>query len=283
MTPNPLRQFRAALGLSQSAFAARLGVAPETYRTWDAGRRPAPENILTQARALGGQPDDQELLPMAALASMLGVHVRTLQMAARLGSLDTPPDMEIYLPDSIFPEAAITLLVKTTQDPPRAVADIRARITHIDREAFVSDMRAMTDLISESLASRVFTTLLLTICAGVALALALSGIYSIVSQATVQRKLEIGIRIALGATPRRIMALMLQRATLPVIAGAAIGLAGTLATAHLLAALLFGIQPFDPLTFAAATVMFSAVAFVSAVIPARRATRVDPLVALRCE
>jgi ABC-type antimicrobial peptide transport system permease subunit len=141
----------------------------------------------------------------------------------------------------------------------------------------------MTDLISESLASRVFTTLLLTICAGVALALALSGIYGIVSQAAVQRRLEIGIRIALGATPPRIIALMLQRATWPVIAGATIGLAGTLATAHLLSALLFGIQPFDPLTFAAATAIFTAVAFVSAVIPASRATRVDPIVALRAE
>ena len=201
----------------------------------------------------------------------------------RYTGLDAPPEMEIYLPDGIFPEAAITLLVKTTQDPRQAAADIRARIAHIDREAFVSDVRTMTELLSDSLASRVFTTLLITICAGVALALALSGIYGIVSQAAVQRKLEIGIRIALGATPRRIITLMLQRATLPVIAGAVIGLAGTLATVHLLSALLFGIQPFDPLTFAAAIALFTAVAFVSAVIPARRATHVNPLVALRCE
>jgi predicted permease len=201
----------------------------------------------------------------------------------RYTSLDAPPEMEIYLPDGIFPEAAITLLVKTTEDPRRAEADVRARVTNIDREAFVSDVRTMTELISESLASRMFTTLLLTICAGMGLALALSGIYGIVSQAAAQRKLEIGIRIALGATPRRIIALMLRRATWPVIAGAAIGLAGTLATAHLLSALLFGIQPFDPLTFAAATAIFTAVALVSAVIPAKRATHVDPIVALRAE
>ncbi|PYR30471.1 MAG: hypothetical protein DMF90_27600, partial [Acidobacteria bacterium] len=82
-----MRQYREALELSQPTFAALLGVPQETYRTWDAGRRPVPGKILAQARALAGHPDDQELLPLPVLAAMLRVHVRTLHLAARLGRL----------------------------------------------------------------------------------------------------------------------------------------------------------------------------------------------------
>jgi ABC-type antimicrobial peptide transport system permease subunit len=173
--------------------------------------------------------------------------------------------------------------VKTASDSLRAFADVRARIRRVDREAFVTDVRTMNDLIGESLASRLFATLLLTICAVVALVLALSGIYGIVSQAVVQRRLEIGIRIALGASPGRIVTLMLQRSTLPIVAGTAVGLLATIVTTQLLSALLFGVRPFDPLTLTAATAGFASVAFVSALIPARRAAKVDPLTALRCE
>jgi putative ABC transport system permease protein len=201
----------------------------------------------------------------------------------RYSGLDAPPEMEIYLPDGIFPESAMTLLVKTAGDPLRLVSNVRARIAQVDREAFVSDIHTMDDLIGESLVSRLFATLLLTVCAGIALLLALSGIYGIVSQAAVQRRLEIGIRIALGATPRRVIGLMLQRAASPVVAGAALGLLATIATTRLVSALLFGVQPFDPLTFAGATGAFAAVALIAALIPARRAARVDPLVALRSE
>jgi predicted permease len=199
--------------------------------------------------------------------------------------LDAPPEMEIYLPDGIFPEAAMTLLLKTAGRSPdsRVIADVRARVAGVDSEAFVSDIRTMNDLISASLASRTFATLLLTICALIALGLALSGIYGIVSQAAVQRRFEIGIRIALGATPARVIRLMLRRSTLPVAAGAFIGLVAAVTTTRLLQAMLFGIRPFDPLTFASATALFAAAALVSALIPARRAVSVDPIVALRCD
>jgi putative ABC transport system permease protein len=197
--------------------------------------------------------------------------------------MDAPPEQDIYLPDGLFPEAAMTLLVKTATNPRAAVADVRARIAQVDREAFVADVRTMDDLIRASLASRLFATLLLTICAVVALLVALSGIYGIVSQAAVQRRLEIGIRIALGATSGRIVALMLRRSTLPVVAGAAVGLLAAIATTQLLSGMLFGVRPVDPLTFAAATAVFTLVALVSALIPARRAIAVDPLTALRCE
>jgi DNA-binding transcriptional regulator YiaG len=85
--PTPLRQYRQELGLSQQTFAARLGVGAETHRTWDSGRRPVPADVLSRARALAGHPDDRKLLPLSLLASLIGVHVRTLRTAARDGRL----------------------------------------------------------------------------------------------------------------------------------------------------------------------------------------------------
>ncbi len=201
----------------------------------------------------------------------------------RYSGLEAPPDMEIYLPEGLFPQAAITLLVRTVTNPLPVAADIRDRIAHVDREAFVTDVRTMDGLIDDSLASRSFATLLLALCAGIGLMLALSGIYAIVAQSVVQRTFEIGVRLALGATPRRIVRLMVQRSVLPVAAGTLVGLLATTATARLLSAMLFGIHAFDPATLVAATGLLVVVAVIAAFLPARRASRVDPLVALRCE
>jgi putative ABC transport system permease protein len=201
----------------------------------------------------------------------------------RYAGLDLPPSLEIYLPEALFPQSAITLLVKTTTHPLSIVTDIRARIAQIDREAFVTDVRTMDGLIADSLSSRWFATLLLAVCAGLGLLLALIGIYGLVAQAVAQRRFEIGVRVALGATPRLVVRLMLQRTVTPVAAGAVVGFGAMIGVAHLLSAMLFETRPFDPVTFVAVTGLFVGVAFIAAAVPARRATTVDPLVALRCE
>lgn len=141
----------------------------------------------------------------------------------------------------------------------------------------------MDGLIADSLASRWFATLLLAVCAGLGLLLALSGIYGLVAQAVAQRRFEIGVRLALGATPRRAVRLMLQLAVTPVAAGAVVGLVAMIAMARLLSAMLFETRPFDLMTFVAATGLFVGVSLIAAGVPARRAATVDPLVALRCE
>lgn len=151
----------------------------------------------------------------------------------RYSGLEVPPDMEIYLPEGLFPQAAITLLVRSATNPLPVAADIRARIAQVDREAFVTDVRTMDGLIEDSLASRSFGTLLLAVCAGIGLMRALTGIYAIVAQAVVQRTFEVGIRLALGATPRTIVRLMVQRSVSPVAAGTIVGLLATTATARL--------------------------------------------------
>ena len=201
----------------------------------------------------------------------------------RYDGLDTPPDFEMYLPDGLFPESAMTLLVRTAGDPRTVIHDVRDQVASVDREAFISDVASMDDLMSQSVASRSFATLLLSLCALVAAGLALSGIYGIVAQAAAQRRTEIGIRIALGADTRTIIWWMLRRTLPPVALGGVMGILAAAASARLLRTLLFDVRPFDLPTYLAMIVTFGVVAGLASLIPAQRAVRADPLRALRCE
>jgi len=201
----------------------------------------------------------------------------------RYAGLEIPPDFEIYLPERLFPQSAITLLVKTTANPLRIVADLRDRIARVDREAFVTDVRTMDGMIADSLASRSFATVLLAVCAAIGLLLALIGIFGTVAQTVVQRRFEIGVRLALGATPQRVVRQMLQFSIAPVAAGAVVGLGAMIVVAQLLSAMLFETHPFDIATFVAAAALFASVALVAAYLPARRVTEVSPLSILKCE
>jgi len=201
----------------------------------------------------------------------------------RYAGLDSPPTLEIYLPEALFPQSAITLLIRTTIDPLSIVNDVRVHIARIDREAFVTDVRTMDGLVADSLAPRRFGTVLLAVCAALGLALALSGIYGLIAHTVAQRQFEIGVRIALGATGRGVMRLMLRRAVTPVAIGAMTGCVAMFAVARLLSAMLFETKAYDGVAFAAAAGLFVSVAFFAAAVPARRASAVDPLVVLRCE
>jgi len=141
----------------------------------------------------------------------------------------------------------------------------------------------MTALVSDSIAPRRFSTTLLTVFAGIALALALTGICSVIAQSVAQRKLEIGIRMALGAGPKAIVAFTVQYALAPALIGMAVGLMGSLATTRLLGTMLFGVNPVDPGTWISVSVLMLAVALLASYVPARRARRIDPILALRAE
>jgi ABC-type antimicrobial peptide transport system permease subunit len=125
--------------------------------------------------------------------------------------------------------------------------------------------------------------MLLAVFAGIGLILPLTGIYSVIAQSVVQRRLEIGIRIALGAVSTRVVGLVLQNALVPALVGMTVGLAGAAATANLVSALLYGVRPFDPTTWVTVSTLLFTVCMLAGYVPARRATKVDPLVALRCE
>jgi putative ABC transport system permease protein len=201
----------------------------------------------------------------------------------RYTGLDQAPGDEFYIPDGLYPESAMTLLVRTDRDPLPLYSEMRRRISEIDKDAFVSDIKPMTQIIAESLAPRRFSTILLSAFAGIALILALTGIYGVIAHSVAQRTVEIGIRMAVGASPARVTGLMLRFGLLPALCGIAVGWTGAIAISRLFTAMLFGVSALDPSTWLLVTGSMLAVASLASYLPARRASRVDPTVALRSE
>jgi putative ABC transport system permease protein len=201
----------------------------------------------------------------------------------RYAGLDSEPDYDLYYPEALFPQAAITLLVRTNRDPIPLVADLRSRINQVDREAFVTDIRPMTGLIADSLAARRLSTTLVIVFAAIALLLALSGIYSVIIQSIAQRKLEIGIRMALGAQPQNVLALVMRQGLVLSAVGVIVGAAVAASLTRYLEGLLFGVTPLDLTTFLGVPLLFVLIAMLASYVPACRATKLDPLIALRWE
>src|SRR5262252_415733 len=201
----------------------------------------------------------------------------------RYTGLDAEPGNEVYLPEGLFPQSAITLLVRTDRDPLPLYPAMHGRIADIDKDAFVFDVKPMTQLIAESLAPRRFSTILLSAFAVVALMLSLAGIYAVIAHAVAQRTFEIGIRIAMGASPARVTALMLWYGLFPAFCGMAAGWSGALAISRLFSAMLFGVGPLDLPTWIVVSGCMLAVACIASYLPARRACSVDPASALRAE
>ena len=190
---------------------------------------------------------------------------------------------EIYLTHAQEPQSLMTLVVSTDGDPERLAAPIREQIRAFDRDLPVAHMRAMEDVLSESIGGRRFDALLLGTTGTVGVALALLGIYGVMSYSVARRTREIGIRTALGARTGDILQLVLGRAMILTAIGIAAGLTGAFVLTRLLTTLLFDIAPTDALTFALVAVLLGAVSIVASYLPARRALRVDPAVALRPE
>jgi putative ABC transport system permease protein len=179
--------------------------------------------------------------------------------------------------------ANMTLLARTASDPMNLAASIREQIQSVDKYVPVYGARSMEELITESTAPYRFRGQLLGVFASLALVLAAMGIYGVMSYSVSQRTHEIGIRMALGAQPGDILWMVVRRGMGLALVGVAIGLAGAFALTRFLESLLFGITATDPATFAGVSVLLAAVALLACYIPARRATKVDPLVALRYE
>jgi putative ABC transport system permease protein len=190
----------------------------------------------------------------------------------------------LYLPSAFIPGAGRRSLVVRTMGPPLALAEaIRKEILALDPDQPVSNIRTMEQAISRSLFDRRFTLTLLGIFAGAALGLAVIGLYGVMAYAVTQRTHEIGVRMALGAARRDVLRLIAGQGLKLVLMGLGLGLVGALALTRFLRTLLFGVSPTDPLTFGLIAVLLTAVALLACWIPARRATKVDPLVALRHE
>lgn len=203
---------------------------------------------------------------------------------ARYAGLDAPAGPELYAPYYQSPRyATMFLVVRGSSDSIQIASAIRREIWAVDKNQPVEDMRTMEELISKSVAPRRFYMSLLGVFGAIALALAAVGLYGVVNFSATQRTREVGIRIALGAKAGDVLGLFLKQGMFLNIIGSAIGLVVSFALTRTLASLLFEVSPTDPLTFVVVALFLGAVSFAACYIPARRATKVDPLVALRYE
>jgi putative ABC transport system permease protein len=184
-------------------------------------------------------------------------------------------------PELAFP--FMTLVIRTKGDAANIAASARNVVQTIDPEQPVSDVRTLESVLAKSIAKARFSTLLLTVFAGVALVLAAVGIYGVISYLVTQRLHEIGVRMALGAQTRDVLKLVLRNGMVLALVGVVIGLGGAFALTRVMRTLLFGITPTDAVTFGTVSVLLMLVALFACYIPARRATKVDPLMALRYE
>jgi putative ABC transport system permease protein len=189
----------------------------------------------------------------------------------------------IYWPPSRFTYPFMTVAIRATVDPASIVPAATAKVHELDPNIAVADVRTMTEVRDISVAQRRLTMILLGAFAAMALALAAVGIYGVISYAVTQRTQEIGIRMALGAQRSSVLAMVLRQALTLAGVGIAIGAVGALLLTGLMKNLLYGVAPSDPVTFAAVAVILGLVAATAAAIPGLRATRVDPVVALRAE
>jgi putative ABC transport system permease protein len=197
--------------------------------------------------------------------------------------LDKKPPMQIYVPLPQFPTGFNTIVLKTENDPTSMIAAVRREILAVDKEQAVFNLTTLEQLQGESILLRKFFMVLLLVFAAVALLLAAVGIYGVMSYVASQRTHEIGIRMALGAQTKDVLKLIISNGMILAVIGVAMGLAGAFALTRLLSSLLFGVAATDTLTFVSVSVGLIVIAMIACYIPARRATRISPLVALRYE
>ena len=215
----------------------------------------------------GGEPDWMQII--GVVADMRGI------------GLDAEPRPELYMPYWHWPWYEVDLVVRATADPSRLASALRRAAYDLDRNALITSIRTMDDIVGDSVAQPRFRAVLLGVFAGLALLLAALGIYGVVSYSTAQRTQEIGIRMALGAQPRNVLRMVLAQALRLAATGVLIGLAGSLAVSRTLSTLLYGVSTTEPAAFASVSLLLVGVAAAASLVPARRAARVDPMVALR--
>ena len=198
-------------------------------------------------------------------------------------ALDADSRMAIYLAHTQRPGRAMNVVLRSGSDPAALTSAVRKQIREIDPDLPLYNARTMEQRVDESLARRRFSMLLLTLFACLALGLAAIGIYGVIAFLVSQSTREVGIRMALGATPREILMLIVRQGLIVTVIGVVAGLAGALTLTRFMNTLLFGVHATDPLTFVAIAATLGLVAVLASYVPARRAARVDPMVSLRSE
>jgi len=197
--------------------------------------------------------------------------------------LTQPSRPEIHHPFTQYPRGGMSLVVRGASDPMSLIASARGAAQALDPSLPVFNVKTMETVIADSVSGNRMNALLLGLFAALALALAMLGVYGVMSYTVEQNTREIGVRMALGAEPRDVMRLVIGQGLSLTATGLVVGMIAAFALTRLMEALLFGVSATDPLTLIAAPVLLAIVALLACYVPARRATKVDPLVALRCE
>jgi putative ABC transport system permease protein len=198
-------------------------------------------------------------------------------------TLSTESKPAYYVPQTQVPFSQMVAVVKTTAEPRSFIPAATKEVAALDADVPLFGVKSMDEYLSASVAAPRFNTTLLSIFAAVALVLTIVGLYGVMSYSVVQRTNEIGIRLALGAQSRDVLLMIVKQGSKLIVVGLAIGLAGAFAATRVIASLLFGVTTKDPFTFVAAAVLLAVVALLACYVPAWRATKVDPLEALRYE
>jgi putative ABC transport system permease protein len=262
------------------AQAPRVAIINETMarRFWPA-QTALGKRVALDLEAMRFFPDRPPQFDLAAgMREIVGV-VRDV----RHEGLETEPQPEMYVPDRQRPEREMNLVVRAAGDPTNLAAAVRNAVYAIDPDQPVANVKPMSSLLADSVAKPRFNYLLLTLFAAVALTLTVTGVYGVASYAVARRTREMGIRLALGAQGLDVLKLVIGEGMKPVIAGLGLGLAGSYALTRVMESLLFNVSATDPTIFAGVAAMLAIVAMLACYLPARRATKVDPAIALRSE
>ena len=230
---------------------------------------PGEEPIGQRLNFGGGEKETQEIIGVVA--------------DVKNDDLDEAVDPIAYSPYAQNAWSTMSLVIRGTQDPTRLASAVRSEVQALDPNLPVSNIKPVRQMIDERISPKRLMTYILAVFGLIALLLASVGIYGVMSYAVTQRTQEIGVRMALGAQAVDVLKLVIKNGMTMALVGVAIGLAGAYALTRLLANLLFKVAPTDLVTFAAVSISLIVVALVACYIPARRATKVDPLVALRYE
>ncbi len=256
-------------------------VAGRTFTEEEAWQRPSAV-IINQALARRYWPDEDPLGKRIKSGGQENPWLTIIGIAADVKESGLNSDTEggLYVPNVA---SRMTLVLRTGPEPLSLAAAVSAELRRIDPEQAVSGISTLEQLMNETVAQPRFNTLLLALFALLALLLAAVGIYGVISYAVAARTQEIGIRMALGAQASDVLKLVVGQGMKPVAIGLGLGLIAALGLTRWLKTLLFGVEATDPLTYAVISALLALVALLACYLPARRATRVDPLIALRCE
>jgi putative ABC transport system permease protein len=233
----------------------------------------------------------RQLLAKRTIGERFGLEGRTVEIVGVVGDVREFGLREDVRPTAYLPLRAIAsvglqemhVVVRTTGAPAPSASALRAAVGRVDASVPLTTVRTMDEIVASSVAEMSFTMTLLAIAAGVALMLGVIGLYGVTRYIVSQRTSEIGVRLALGAQPRDVRAMVLRQGLSVALVGVLVGLMAAYALARVMTSLLFGVSAHDPATFVTTALVLTAVSAVATYLPAHRATQVDPLVALRCE